>query len=115
MTEPRERPDTTWTPRGDRMLALLPADHPPNFDALPFEEQQWRGRVFLMIWTHTGSIPYSWATALSRGPEDEMARQMAMAVDEEEIAQRVAWAAQGLYVQPEGTAISEPPGNPPPA
>ena len=53
-----------WTPRGDPMLALLPAERPWAFDRLPFEEQQWRARVFFTVWITTGGMMYAWAEAL---------------------------------------------------
>ena len=59
-----------WTPRGDPILALLPAEHPWAFDALPFEEQQWRGRVFLTVWIQTDSVVFAWANALAKDPDD---------------------------------------------
>ena len=59
-----------WTPRGDSMLALLPAERPWAFDLLPFEEQQWRARVFLAVWINTNSPIYAWAMALRNGADD---------------------------------------------
>ena len=58
-----------WSPRGDPMLALLPAERPWAFDRLPFEEQQWRARVFFATWITTGGMMYAWAEAL-RDDED---------------------------------------------
>lgn len=114
MTDQIKAPEA-WSPRGDRMLALLPVERPYAFDRLPFEEQRWRGRVFLMIWTHTGNTAYSWATALKQEPNDAEAAAFAMGVDENEIAFRVAEAAQGRWYGTEATVLSEPPGTPPPA
>ena len=59
-----------WTPRGDPMLALLPAERPWAFDLLPFEEQQWRARVFLAVWVNTNSPIFAWAMALRNGADD---------------------------------------------
>ena len=59
-----------WTPRGDPMLALLPAEHPWAFDQLPFEEQQWRARVFLAVWIQTDGMMFAWAQALQKDPDD---------------------------------------------
>jgi len=57
--------DQKWTPRGDPMLALLPAERPDAFDRLPFEEQQWRGRCFLIFYTISeGRSSYAWWQAL---------------------------------------------------
>ena len=61
---------TQWTPGGDPMLALLPAERPWAFDALPFEEQQWRARVFLGVWVNTNSPIFAWAMALRNGADD---------------------------------------------
>ena len=55
-----------WSPRGDPILALLPAEHPWAFDRLPFEEQQWRARVFLTVWIQTDGTMFSWAQALRK-------------------------------------------------
>lgn len=60
-----------WTPRGDPFLALLPAERPWAFDRLPFEEQQWRARVYLAVWINTGGQAYAWYVALSKEPDDE--------------------------------------------
>jgi len=59
-----------WPPGGDPMLALLPAEHPWAFDLLPFEEQQWRARVFLAVWINTGSAIFAWAMALRKADDD---------------------------------------------
>jgi hypothetical protein len=61
-----------WTPRSDPILALLPAEHPWAFDQLPFEEQQWRARVFLTVWIQTDGTMFAWAQAL-RKYDDEAA------------------------------------------
>ena len=55
-----------WMPRGDPMLALLPVERPWAFDLLPFEEQQWRGRVFLTVWIQTDGTMFAWAQALRK-------------------------------------------------
>ncbi len=55
-----------WSPRGDPILALLPAEHPWAFDQLPFEEQQWRARVFLTVWIQTNGTMFAWAEALRK-------------------------------------------------
>ena len=54
------------TPGGDAMLALLPPEHPWAFDQLPFEEQQWRARVFLTVWIQTDGMMFAWAQALRK-------------------------------------------------
>lgn len=117
MTEPREIPDSAWSPRGDRMLALLPTEHPYGFNDLPFEEQQWRGRIFLMQYTITGSIPYSWWSAMAES--DPGAPAFAMAADEEEIIFRLREAKAGRWYGPpenaEAPAMSAAPGAPGPS
>ena len=56
---------TDWSPRGDPILALLPAERPWAFDLLPFEEQEWRGRAFLIFYTISGRrTAYAWWQAL---------------------------------------------------
>jgi hypothetical protein len=70
-----------WSPRGDPILALLPAERPWAFDLLPFEEQQWRARVFLTIWIQTGSMIFAWAKALEKHDND---------------AERKAWVTEVL-------------------
>jgi hypothetical protein len=57
---------TDSSPHGDPLLALLPAERPWAFDTLPFEEQQWRARVFLAIWIQTDSPIFAWAQALRK-------------------------------------------------
>jgi len=59
-----------WTPRGDPILALLPAERPWAFDLLPFEEQKWRARVFLAVWIQTDGMMFAWAQALQKDPDD---------------------------------------------
>jgi hypothetical protein len=55
-----------WTPGGDPILALLPAERPWAFDLLPFEEQHWRARVFLTVWIQTNGTMFAWAQALRK-------------------------------------------------
>jgi hypothetical protein len=54
----------------DPMLALLPAERPWAFDRLPFDEQQWRARVFFAVWINTGGMAFAWAQALRNDPDD---------------------------------------------
>jgi hypothetical protein len=61
MTDPIAEP---WSPRGDPILKLLPAERPWGFDRLDFEDQKWRARIFLATWIQTGSLPFAWANAL---------------------------------------------------
>lgn len=97
-----------WSPRGDRILALLPAEHPSAFERLPFEEQQVRGRVYLMTLVATGNSPYSWWVALDNSPGALTGMQELVAdVPDERIA-------AGLLDL--GSGPLEPPGAPvPPA
>lgn len=87
-------------PKADRMLGLLPQERPAAFSRLPFEEQQWRGRVFLMIYTYSGSVAFSWWQALKRADDDEAVRRFVASVDDDEIAFRVTEAAQGRWYGP---------------
>jgi hypothetical protein len=55
----------------DPILALLPDDRPWAFDRLPFEEQQWRARIFLAVWIQSGGaahqaarLGFAWQNAL---------------------------------------------------
>ncbi len=57
-----------WTPGGDPMLALLPAELPYSFQSLPREEQAWRGRAFLIAFVMTDNEAFSWSLALTRDP-----------------------------------------------
>ena len=57
-----------WTPGGDPMLALLPPELPMVFQALPREEQAWRGRTFLMSYLMMDNVVFSWAFALNNEP-----------------------------------------------
>jgi len=70
-----------WTPGGDPMLALLPPEPPWGFQVLPFEEQQWRARVFLAVWINTGGMMFAWAEALRNEAND---------------AERKAWVLRNL-------------------
>jgi hypothetical protein len=74
-----------WTPRGDPMLALLPAERPWAFDALPFEEQQWRARVFLTVWIQTDGTMFAWANALAKDPDDAEIKAWVLAVLTDEV------------------------------
>jgi hypothetical protein len=73
-------PNEPWTPRGDPILALLPAERPWAFDLLPFEEQQWRARVFLTVWIQTDSVVFAWANALAKDPDDANIKAWVMEV-----------------------------------
>ena len=66
-----------WSPRGDPILVLLPAEHPWAFDRLPFEEQQWRARIFLAVWIQGGGaaheaarLGFAWQNALMSYADD---------------------------------------------
>jgi hypothetical protein len=63
----------------DPILALLPAERPWAFDALPFDEQQWRARVFLAVWINTGGLMFAWAQALRHGPDDAEVKEWVVA------------------------------------
>jgi hypothetical protein len=87
----------------DPLLSLLPVAHPPAFDRLSFEEQRWRGRLFLMTYTYSGSVPFSWWSALRQDSGDLELRAFLASVDDAEIAFRVAEAAQGRWYGPPET------------
>ena len=74
-----------WTPRVDPILALLPAERPWAFDRLPFEEQQWRARVFLAVWIQTDGTMFAWANALARDPDDAAIKAWVLAVLTDEV------------------------------
>ena len=59
----------------DPMIALLPAEHQWGFDTLPFEEQQWRARVFLAVWVQTGGEMFAWAQALRKYDNEPEVRE----------------------------------------
>jgi hypothetical protein len=85
------------------MLDLLPPEHPYGFDRLPFDEQQWRGRVFLMTYTFSGSVAFSWWQAMRDDPDDPgnaKVKAFVATVDDDEIDFRVAEAAQGRWYGP---------------
>lgn len=72
MTEPRTSVD-------DPILALLPAERPWAFDGLPFEEQQWRARIFLAVWIQSGGAQheaarsaFAWQNALMDYSHDDI-------------------------------------------
>ena len=74
-----------WTPRGDPILALLPAERPWAFDLLPFEEQQWRARVFLTVWIQTDSVVFAWANALAKHDNDAERKAWVLGVLTDEV------------------------------
>ena len=74
-----------WTPRGDPILALLPAERPWAFDLLPFEEQKWRARVFLAVWVNTNSPIFAWAMALRNGADDAEVKAWVLGVLTDEV------------------------------
>jgi len=54
-----------WTPGDDPMLALLPPEPPWAFQRLSRDEQEWRGRAFLIFYTISGRrTAYAWWQAL---------------------------------------------------
>ena len=57
--------------RGDDLLRhYLPTERPSRFDSLPFAEQAWRSRLFLMTWAFTGSAAYAWALSGVNDPTE---------------------------------------------
>jgi hypothetical protein len=68
MTDPIREP---WSPRGDPILKLLPAERPWAFDKLDFEDQKWRARIMLAVWIETGGaangtarLAFAWSNAM---------------------------------------------------
>ena len=55
---------------GALLRHYLPAERPSKFDSLPFAEQAWRGRLFLMTWAFTGSAAYAWAVSGVNDPTE---------------------------------------------
>ena len=74
-----------WTLGGDPILALLPAEHPWAFDALPFEEQQWRARVFLTVWIQTDGTMFAWAEALRKYDDEAEVKAWVLGVLTDEV------------------------------
>jgi hypothetical protein len=56
-------------PMPSDILCLLPDELPHTFLLMPYEEQRWRGRVFLMAWVIFGHEAYSWFAAFGNEPE----------------------------------------------
>jgi hypothetical protein len=54
----------------DLLRHYLPAERPSRFDSLPFAEQAWRSRLFLMTWAFTGSAAYAWALSGVNDPTE---------------------------------------------
>ena len=91
-----------WIPRGDPILALLPAEHPRAFDQLPFEEQQWRARVFLTVWIQTDSVVFAWANALAKDPDDAKIKAWVLGVLTDEVILDGLRSRQQLPEEPSG-------------
>ncbi len=53
----------------DPLLHRIPEEWPQAFLHLPWAEQRWRGRVFLVVYVLTGGQAFAWSVALSRDPE----------------------------------------------
>ena len=79
----------------DPMLALLPVERLWAFDLLPFEEQQWRARVFLAVWINTNSPIFAWAMALRNGADDAEVKAWTLANMTDEVI------LEGLQVREE--------------
>ena len=54
----------------DPLLRLIPKEgFPLTFYTLPNEEQQWRGRVYLMMYSLTGHASHAWWLAMNTDPD----------------------------------------------
>jgi hypothetical protein len=63
----------------DLLRRYLPDERPSGFDTLPADERAWRGRYLLMTWAFTGSLPFAWAAASVRDPEQVDANKKVVA------------------------------------
>jgi hypothetical protein len=52
----------------DPVLDLLPPDVPDSLLSLPSDEQAWRGRFFLLLWSAGYDAWYAWVQALGNDP-----------------------------------------------
>jgi len=91
-----------WTPRGDPILALLPAERPWAFDLLPFEEQQWRARVFLTVWIQTDGTMFAWAEALRKYDKEAEVKAWVLGVLTDEVILDGLRSRQQLPEEPSG-------------
>lgn len=76
------------------VLSLLPDEVPLTFHSLPPAEQDWRGRLFLMVWILFGHEAYSWSMALAADPEwDAQMRQVVAETPDEYLFEvfDIAW------------------------
>jgi hypothetical protein len=73
------------TSGGDPILAFLPSEHPWAFDQLPFEEQQWRARVFLTVWIQTDGMMFAWAQALRKYDKEAEVKAWVLGVLTDEV------------------------------
>jgi hypothetical protein len=54
----------------DPLLRLIPEEEMPGaFINATDEEQAWRGRLFLMMYSMHGNAPHAWFVALSTDPD----------------------------------------------
>jgi hypothetical protein len=69
---------------------------PWAFSSLSRQEQEWRGRYFLMVWCLYQSEPYAWAIALASDTwEDNGARRTTATVADEAIISAVEGFGSG--------------------
>jgi hypothetical protein len=73
--------------RREYFVALLPDPSLSGFDKLPDDEQQWRARIYWMVYATSGSAPFSWAVATNRDPaESEEMRAFAAGIPDDAIS-----------------------------
>lgn len=67
----------------DPVLRLLPDEPPRAFLLLPYDEQRWRGRFFLVTWILQRDEQYAWALALAEDPDGESRRAISTVSDQQ--------------------------------
>lgn len=71
----------------DLLIRRIPGEWPQAWMRLPVVEQQWRGRLFLVTYIMSGSIPFSWHMALGNDPENVADNRAFLAgISDEEIS-----------------------------
>lgn len=63
----------------DAVLDLLPLDVPDSYLTMPPDEQAWRGRFFLLLWSAGYDDWYAWIMAIADHPEARSVYDQAVA------------------------------------